>query len=263
MGVTRTLLLVAVGFLASVFAAITGGNSLLTVPIMMLAGMDAASAVATNMFVLASLSLGATVRFLRSRAVPLRPTAGLVVVSVPGSILGAFMAVRMSELALRSIIAVAMMGMGFLVAFQPQLGASQRERSPRMRRLGYVAMATWSVYGGMFSGGYATVLTLACVAFFGLRLLEGIAVTKVVNFAGSFAAMLVFLAEGRIQWSVGVPMSLAAMLGGWLGAHFALRWGPQPVRRLLFVVVTGLGAKLVHDTERAWVPRHGSATPDR
>jgi hypothetical protein len=132
-----------------------------------------------------------------------------------------------------------------------------------MRLIGYVAMAAWGVYGGMFSGGYATVLTLACVALFGLPFLEGIAVTKIVNFAGSFAASLVFIAEGRIQWGVGVPMSVAAMLGGWLGAHLALRWGPQPVRRLLFVVVTGLGAKLVYDTGRAWVPRHGSATPDK
>jgi uncharacterized membrane protein YfcA len=263
MGMTRTLLLVAVGFVAGVFAAITGGNSLLTVPVMMLAGMDAASAVATNMVVLASLSLGAVVRFLRSRVVPFHPTAGLILVSVPGSILGAFIAVWMSELVLRTIIAVAIVGMGFLLAFQPQLGAAKRERSPRTRLLGYVAMAAWGVYGGMFSGGYATVLTLACVAFFGVRLLEGIAVTKVVNFAGSFAATLVFFAEGRVQWSVGVPMSLAAMLGGWLGAHLALRWGPQPVRRLLFVVVTGLGAKLVYDAERAWVPRHGSGTPDK
>jgi hypothetical protein len=95
MGMTRTLLLVAMSFVAAMFAAITGGNSLLTVPVMMLAGMDAASAVATNMFVLASLSLGATVRFLRSRVVPLHSTAGLIMVSVPASILGAFLAVLM------------------------------------------------------------------------------------------------------------------------------------------------------------------------
>lgn len=60
---------------------------------------------------------------------------------------------------------------------------------------------------------------------FGLRLLEGIAVTKVVNFAGSFTASLVFIAEGRVQWGIGVPMSAAALLGGWLGAHLALRGG--------------------------------------
>jgi uncharacterized protein len=263
MGMTRILLLAAVGFVAGVFASITGGNSLLTVPVMMLAGMGAVGAVATNMFVLASLSLGAAVRFLRARAVPLHPTAGLVLVSVPGSALGAFIAGLMSELALRTIIAVAIVAMGFLLAFQPQLGASQRARSPRMRVVGYVAMAAWGVYGGMFSGGYATVLTIACVALFGLRLLEGIAITKVVNFVGSVAATLVFVAEGRVQWGVALPMSATAMLGGWVGAHLALRWGPQPVRRLLLIVITGLGAKLVYDAERAWVPRHGSATPDK
>jgi hypothetical protein len=83
------------------------------------------------------------------------------------------------------------------MAFQPHLGASRRERSPRTRVVGYAAMAAWGVYGG------------------------------------------------------------------WLGAHLALRWGPQPGRRLLFVVVTGLGAKFVYDAEQAWVPRHGSPTPDR
>jgi hypothetical protein len=60
-------------------------------------------------------------------------------------------------------------------------------------------MGAWGIYGGMFSGGYATVLTLGCVGLFGLRLLEGITVTKVVNFAGSLAAMLVFVAEGRVR----------------------------------------------------------------
>ncbi|HVZ34347.1 MAG TPA: sulfite exporter TauE/SafE family protein [Polyangiaceae bacterium] len=114
-------------------------------------------------------------------------------------------------------------------------------------------MAVWAIYGGMYSGGYATVLTLACVFFFGIPTLEAIAVAKVVNFAGSLAATLFFISQRRIQWDVGLSMSATALAGGWLGAHLALRWGPQTLRRLLFVAVTVLGAKASYDAARRWM----------
>jgi hypothetical protein len=53
----------------------------------------------------------------RSGTVPLHPTAGLIMVSVPASVFVAFMAVLMSELALRTIIAVAISSIEQSVAF--------------------------------------------------------------------------------------------------------------------------------------------------
>jgi len=55
-----------------------------------------------------------------------------------------------------------------------------------------------------------------------------------------------------VLWGVGLPMSFTAMVGGWLRAHLALRWGPQTLRRLLFVAVAGLGAKASYDVGRRW-----------
>jgi len=243
-----TAVLVIVSFFAGVFGSITGGTSLLTVPVMLIAGMTASAAVATNMLVVTSLSIGSVFGFQRAGIAPRRPTLGLVLVSVPGSVLGACLALRMNELALRTAIAVALVGMTIVLAFQPRMAA--RPRSPRRRGMGYAAMALWAIYGGMYSGGYATVLTLACVFFFGLSVLEAIAVTKVVNLVGSLAATLLFAAQGRVQWGVGLAMSATALVGGWLGAHLALRWGPQTVRRLLFVAVASFGAKASYDAGR-------------
>lgn len=248
------VLLSVVSFFAGIFAAITGGTSLLTVPVMMIAGMSARTAIATNMLVVTSLSMGAMVRFHRARVVSTHPTLGLVVVSVPGSVLGAWLTVSMSELLLRSIIAVALGAMTLVLVLQPKV-TSERTHSRAVRLAGYAAMAAWSVYGGMFSGGYATVLTLACSAFFELRLVEGVAVAKVVNFAGSLAATVLYVAKGRVQWDAGVAMSATALIGGWVGAHFALRWGPQTVRRLLFAVVAGLATKSAYDVGRRWTHR--------
>jgi uncharacterized membrane protein YfcA len=52
-----------VSLIAGIFAAITGGTSLLTVPVMLVAGMSAGNAIATNMLVITSLSIGSVLRF--------------------------------------------------------------------------------------------------------------------------------------------------------------------------------------------------------
>ncbi len=244
--------LALVGFLASLVASITGGNSLITVPAMMVAGMAPGTAVATNMLVVTSLSAGAAARFRTAKAIPRHPTFGLIAVSIPGSMLGAMTATKVSDGFLRSAIAVAVVAMAVLVLLQPEFGVRTKVPSNRRRVFGYFSLGLWSVYGGMFSGGYATVLTMGCTALFGVRLLDGVALTKVVNLFGSLAATAVFASRGKIDWSVGSVMSLAAVTGGWVGANVALRWGPQTIRRLLFVTTLVLASKLVYDTRRSW-----------
>ncbi|HVZ34348.1 MAG TPA: sulfite exporter TauE/SafE family protein [Polyangiaceae bacterium] len=129
--------LAAASFVAGIFAAITGGTSLLTVPVMLITGMSAGTAVATNMLVITSLSVGSALRFRSAGVTPWKPTVALVALSVPGSVLGASLAVHMNELALRTVIAVALLGMTIVLAWHPKLEA--RTRTPSTRVAGYLA----------------------------------------------------------------------------------------------------------------------------
>jgi len=247
MSLAGLLVLAAVSLVAAAIGAITGGNSLLTVPAMLLAGMDPKTAVATNMLTVTFLSAGAAARFVRERMIPPHPTAGLVMSAVPGSIAGAVIALAVREATLRTIISIAMLGMAVFIAAQPRFGAQRRPTSDTLRGVGYVLMALWAIYGGMFSGGYTTVLTFACVMLFGTTLVEAVGLTKMVNFVGSAAATLWFLVQGRIDWPVGLAMSAGGLVGGWLGAHFAIRAGVEWVRRVFVAMVAALGVKLLFD----------------
>ena len=62
-------LLVVVFFFTAVISVVTGGTSLITVPVMMQCGMDPHVAVATNMLALVFLSLGGTVPFIKGQAI--------------------------------------------------------------------------------------------------------------------------------------------------------------------------------------------------
>src|SRR5690349_22898874 len=93
----RLAALAAVAFVAAVIGAITGGNSLLTVPAMLLAGMEPHIAVGTNMISVVALTGSAWARFAREKVVPRHPTWGLTLTAIPGSIAGAFVAVHISQ----------------------------------------------------------------------------------------------------------------------------------------------------------------------
>jgi uncharacterized protein len=243
----HVVLLGGIAFIAAVFGAITGSTSLVTVPVMIFAGMDASTAVGTNMLALVFLSAGATLRFRRAHSIPRHPTLGLAIVSIPGSLVGALVATLLGANVLRAVVAVAVIAMAVLVTVGHRFGEEPRARSRITKVIGYAVAGIWAVYGGLFSGGYATVLTLTVVACFGTTLSASIALTKPVNLVGSIAAAGVFLYEDRIDLRVGIAMSVAAFLGGWVGAHVAVVHGAPWIRRLFSVVVLALGVKLLYD----------------
>ena len=101
------------------------------------------------------------------------------------------------------------------------------------------------IYGGFFSGGYTTLMTVLCTVCFGLTMMQSVAVTKPMNLLSCAAASVVFFADGLIDMRVGLPLASANLMGGWLGAHAALKGGDRFVRALFLLTVAALAVKLV------------------
>src|SRR6185312_4680200 len=183
MSVAQIVLLSALMVATGALGAITGGNSLINVPLMITVGMAPRQAVATNMFAVVFMAL-------HKKGAPAAPTPG-------------------------------------------------------RRMAGYLGTALLGVYGGFFSGGYTTLMTVLCTVCFGLTMIESVAVTKPVNLLSCAAASVVFFAGGLIDLRVGVPLAAANLVGGWLGAHAALKGGDRFVRLLFLLTVSALAAKLL------------------
>jgi hypothetical protein len=240
--------LAAVFFTTSVIGAVTGGQSLINVPALTLGGLGTRQAIATNMFAIAFLSLAAGARFLRERLVPGRLAAGMTALAVATSLVGAQLTVRLPERVVKIVVVCSMAAvLSFLLVRGKRPPPTVAPR-PAVRLLGWIAAAVLGVYGGLFSGGYSTLLTFVCVAAFGLPLMQAVALTKIVNLGSCIAATGVFLHAGLVDLRLAVPLALFATLGGWLGAHLAIKRGEAFVRVLFLVVVSGLAAKLLVDT---------------
>jgi uncharacterized membrane protein YfcA len=71
-----------------------------------------------------------------------------------------------------------------------------------------------------------------------------------INLSTNAGALGLFAGLGFVDYAVGVPMAVFNVLGAWLGASMAGRFGPVLVRRVFVFVVVALCAKLIADLFR-------------
>ena len=99
------------------------------------------------------------------------------------------------------------------------------------------------IYGGLFSGGYVTILTAIFVATFRMTFIEAIATTKLVNIFSSGVAAAIFMSRGLVDRRLGAVLGLAMFLGALFGARYARRLSNLWLRRIYLAALWLLGLK--------------------
>ena len=117
---------------------------------------------------------------------------------------GAFLAVNLPETLVKLVVGLSMAAVVVFMAARAREKHLARRRTPTRRIIGYAAATVLGVYGGFFSGGYTTLMTVLCVATFGLTMMESVAMTKPVNLVSCAAASVVFFAD-RLSSICGSP----------------------------------------------------------
>jgi uncharacterized protein len=189
------------------------------------------------------MTISATARFARAGILKWRLLGPLGVITAATGALGALIAVKLPETVVKLVVGISM---GALVVFIALYRKAEPPAPSRARRLvGYAVAAVLGVYGGFFSGGYTTLMTVLCTVCFSLTMMESVAVTKPINLISSSAASVVFFMGGIIDLRIGLPLAAANLVGGWVGAHAALKGGDRFVRLLFLMTVGALAVKLV------------------
>lgn len=252
MTITSLVILIIVFFLTSVIGVVTGSNSLIAVPAMFQAGIDPRVAVATNMFALVFMSIGGTIPFLRQGKIEFRKITPLLAITIVSSTLGAAIVGLITGDAIRLIVSIAMIVVVIFTIFRrkPKPNA-ETSVSHLSLAIAFVLTFLLGVYGGLYSGGYVTILTASLVAFYGMSYSEAVANTKFINVFSSLVATVVFMWNGLVDYRLGLILGAAAFFGAYAGAHFVTKLNEIWVRRIFFSAVLLLAIKILYD----FVPR--------
>lgn len=245
-----TLMLFGAGIVGGVINAIAGGATLITFPVMLLAGLPPVLANATNAVAIAPGHLLAAVAD-RHKMPPLdRYLLGALVIAFCAAMIGALLLLALpGETFMLPVPAL----IGFataLFAFAPSIAKWAMHRHSRPVKGSLPALILSAVYGGFFGAGLGILLS----AVLSLREPEDIRKVKVLKnlIAGSIslAAVVVFVAKGAVIWTAALPMLAGALFGGYAGGHMT-RWLPGWVVRAI-VIATGAFMSIFYAL-RYWV----------
>jgi uncharacterized protein len=247
---SKLVLLVVVFFLTALISVVTGSTSLITVPTMIVVGIEPHVAVATNMLALIFLSVGGSLSFKGKGVIDLPVLPVGLILTVIGSGVGAFLLLDIPTRALQLTIAVAMITVAVFSLLKRDGNAARHSVSTVSRAAGYGLTFVLAVYGGLFSGGYVTMLTAVFVFCFGLSFLQSVATTKVINIFSSLVATAIFAWREVVDYRFGAVLGVTMFVGATVGGHVAMRLPGAWLRRIFIVAVIGLAAKMMFEMLR-------------
>lgn len=233
-----TLLLFGAGIIGGVINAIAGGATLITFPIMLLAGLPPVLANATNAVAIAPghwlAAVGDRQKLPRLDQHLLWTLIIAFVAAMAGALLLLELPGETFMLPVPALIGLATA----LFALAPWIGRwTSHRHSPQVSKGALPALILSSLYGGFFGAGLGILLS----AVLSLREPEDIRKVKVLKnlIAGtvSLAAVVVFIGHGAVLWKAALPMLAGALFGGYAGGHLT-RWLPGWVVRVI-VICTG------------------------
>jgi uncharacterized membrane protein YfcA len=230
--------------------SVAGGGGLITLPILLNAGLDPHMALGTNKLQATFGSGGATVHHLRAGSAKWAECRRGFLLTLVGAALGAGLIQLFDPSLLKRFIPVMLLGVAAYVLFRPQFG--ERDAKPRMSwvRFDWLFCLGLGVYDGAFGPGTGTFFAMAYALMLGFNLTKATAHAKVMNFASNIASLGLFLSLGQVWLTAGLVMGAGQWLGARIGSHMVLRGGARFIRPIFLTMVVALAVKLLWNAYR-------------
>jgi len=247
------LLLCLASVAAGAVNSIAGGGTLLTFP-SLLTVVPSVIANATSTVALVPGSLASGWGYRREMQAARRWLMLLIWPSLLGGGVGALLVTRLEEY-FDALVPWLLLTAAALFLFQPAIvrftgiGKSHAFPSRGMQTAIIVFQFLVAIYGGYFGAGIG-ILMLSSLSFMGISDIHQMnALKSILGSCINGVAVVVFIVEGKVVWHFAIAMAAAAILGGFLGAHFARRLNPNVVRWLVIAIGFGLAG---HFFYRQW-----------
>ena len=240
------LLITVVGFIAGFVNTIAGGGSIITLPAMILVGLDPTVANATNRLgiMLSALSAAAGFKSKKVSVMPFSLYLGLA--ATIGAVIGAMIAVEFDKRLFNKVLAIIMIIIVVLMILQPRIKRAISIERLSGKPLWFTLMIflLLGVYGGFINAGMGLLMILWLNLFNGLDLIRTNATKVLVTAIYTSAALAVFIWNDLIDWLIGLLLAFGNMVGGWIAARLSVKKGEGFIRAALLIMVILMAVKL-------------------
>ncbi|WP_127128097.1 TSUP family transporter [Georgenia sp. SYP-B2076] len=241
------VLLVLAGLTAGWVDAVVGGGGLIQLPALLLVpGISPVQALATNKVGSIMGTSTSAITYYRRVGPDLRTAAPMALAAFAAAVGGAAVASRIPAALFTPVILVVCIAVAVWTLARPKIGRKTDLRWEGHRHVGaaLVVGLVIGAYDGVLGPGTGSFLVIALVGVLGYAFLPASAIAKIVNFATNLGALVFFVPNGAVIWSLGLIVGGANLVGAYIGARMAVARGSAFVRVIFVVVVSALVVRL-------------------
>ncbi|MFZ5950839.1 MAG: sulfite exporter TauE/SafE family protein [Candidatus Rifleibacteriota bacterium] len=236
-------ILVIAALAAGFVDAVAGGGGVITFPAFILCGLPISEIVGTNKLVSVSGTSVAAMTFISRGMAQREVVFPALLFTAIGAVSGAAIVLKLPNEFLKPWVSVLVIFVAIYCYFRPELGSEHNYSGLNVFKhfsLWFTALAL-GFYDGFFGPGTGIFLTFYFVKFLGCDYLRAGANTKILNWTSNIVSLVFFLFNGTVRFDIGIPMIIANVIGGYLGARTAISKGSVFIK-YIYISMAGLTA---------------------
>lgn len=238
-------LLFGVGALAGFINIMAGGGSSITLPTLIFLGLDGAMANGTNRIAIFLQNVFAMASFKQQKVSAFKQSLTLAVWTLPGAVIGALVAVRISSDAFKHILGIIMIGIVLTMLLPTRRGKFETSDAGRKNWLIYPALFGIGFYGGFIQMGVGFLFMAALYHLLRMNLVYVNMHKIVIVLIYTLPALAIFIWTGNVNWGLGLSLAAGNAFGGWWSARLAVKGGERVIRIVLSIAIVIMAAKLL------------------
>lgn len=245
--------LCSVGFVAGLIDAIAGGGGMLTVPTLLTSGLPPHVALGTNKLAASFGSCTASFAFYRKKLFSPKYWQWAIAATAIGAIIGTVIVNSLSVEFLDKYIPVLIIltAVYTLIAkstTHDKLGLPAKTAKIKVKQAAQGLILGF--YDGIAGPGTGAFWVSSSNILYKIDILLSCGLARFTNFISNFCSLLTFIYLGHVNFVLGISMGIFIMLGAWVGAHWAIKFGSKFIRPVFIIVVIAMSANLGY---QAWL----------
>jgi hypothetical protein len=238
--------LLVLGYIAGIINTLAGGGSNLTLPALMVIGMPADIANATNRVGIFLQTLWGAKSFHGHGELPLHDIKGIFIPLSAGGIIGALAASYAPVAYLKPVLLITMISMSLIILIKPSIVLPEPGTPPNIvskTPSSWVMLFISGLYGSFVQAGVGFVLIMALAGSLRYDLVKSNALKLLCTLGFTSIALVVFIVRDQIYWVPGLILAVTMMLGAHHGVKLAIKATPETLKWFLFIMtLCGSGA---------------------
>lgn len=238
-------------FLAGLVDSIAGGGGLISLPAFMLSGIPPHYAIGTNKFANSIGTTVSTIRYCKNRYVNWLIAIPSIVLALIGSAIGANLVLLVKEDVIKYLLLFILPVVAYFVLKGKHIkeeDGSERINKRKLFIVACLAALMIGAYDGFYGPGTGTFLILIYTGILHMDIRTASGNTKVVNLASNIAALVTFIINHKIVFTLGIAAAVCSVAGHYIGSGMVIKNGHKIIRPIIIVVLSLLFIKVISNS---------------